>query len=57
MLPWVELGTAIGYLFSEIDFSGVPVAHRPLQVTRVIALTPKSTGFPSLVTEVTADIP
>lgn len=56
MLPWVELGTLIGYLFSEIDFSGVPIAHRTSEVMRVIALTPKSTGFPRLVT-VVADPP
>lgn len=46
----------IGYLFSEIDFSGVPIAYRTSEVMRVIALTPKSTGFPRLVT-VVADPP
>lgn len=56
MLPWEECGTLIGYLFSEIDFSGVPLAHRTLEVKRVIALIPESTGFPRLVT-VIADLP
>lgn len=56
MVPWVELGTLIGYLFSEIDLSGVPIAHRPSEVMRVTALTPESTGFPRLVT-VIADLP